>query len=660
MKQHVRRLVNHDRCVGPRDESPKSRKPGIIVHRIGGRDLAASDDLAPMSSLDATDPRMVVRIVVGQMAVTRREVSREPACVHLIEGRGEANEVLLRCEGDHELAVLITDAPLDSQHLAERLDGVRRPLEQRPVPSDLVGRQITQDLEPHRAMTLKVGELPPDLGDPSFRAVLRPAVKPDLDRWSALDLIHRNVDEPESTGGEQHDEHGETHARVVGRKPRRLDGLPPILHTRGIKGFKCAVERSDTSEVGFRTGTYERRPGARWRRWLPFILCSLVTTAIADRLASAVAPPHPARWESLEGPRVPVAGAAGVMLERGPALIGGFTELLEATAAIQVRDSRHGWMPVGSSLLEARAEASVMPLGDGTVLVVGGWNGRLPDQVRHLGTAERLDPWNPATRISVPPPLPDRVDAGLEGHAICALSDGRVMLVHGRRGTIFDPADDSWSTPFRLACERHDAGLVEVRRGPDDPIEVVAIGGGRRDDDPPIETVRIEADGTATSTPWPDSAIPATIGRLATLPVGREILVAGGENQGRSVASTFRLDPAKRSVTSGADLPVATGVAGGRLIRAGARVVLLGGESLVEGRPVPVPSGTVLHPRLDRVWPLPTAPAASVRSTVLGGDGASPEVVGGYRFDAHAGRGARTRVLADDLRLRLPSLLIDD
>ncbi len=384
-------------------------------------------------------------------------------------------------------------------------------------------------------------------------------------------------------------------------------------------------------------------------------------TAVAagPRPSNDAAPPHPARWESIDGPRVPVAAAAGVALERGPALIGGFTDRLEATAAIQVRDPRHGWLPVGSSLLEPRAEATAIPLTDGTVLVIGGWSGQLPDDVRHLGTAERIDPWNPAIRAPVPAPLDDRADAGLKGHAASVLSDGRVLLVHGHRGTIFDPARDTWSAPFRLACERFGAALIEMSDGSHDAIEVLAIGGARREDDPPVETLRIDADDV-TSTSWPGSALPAMVARHAALRVGRSTLVAGGEHHGRSLTSTWRLDPDALDVVPGPDLPINAGVAGGRLIRTGARVVLLGGESIVDGRPVPVISGAVMHPRLDRVWPLPTAPSSSVRSTVLGGDGDSPEIVGGYRFDAKATRGGRTRVLADDVRLRLPSLLIDD
>lgn len=614
-----------------------------------------------MPSLDPAHARVVVRVVIGEMAMSRREVAGEPAGVQLIEACREPHEVVLRGEGDDELSILITDAPVDPERLAERLDGMSGSLEQGSMLGHLGGRQVAEDLESGRAVTLKVWELLADLADAPFEVIRRATIHPDLDRWPAIDLIDRHFDESESPGGEQHDEHGDAHARVVGWTHRELDGLRSILRTRSPAGFKCAVGRSDTSDVGCGMATIERCSDARRRRRLSFALSALLTTvAIAAGPRLDGGPPHPARWESVDGPRVPVAGAAGVMLERGPALIGGFTDRLEATAAIQVRDPRHGWMPVGSSLLEPRAEPSAVPLTDGTVLVVGGWDGRLPDDVRHLGTAERLDPWNPATRNSVPPPFADRIDAGLDGHAACLLADGRVLVVHGRRGTVFDPASDAWSAPFRISCERRHPALVELPSELNGAAEVVVIGGARRPDDPAVETLRIEPDGTVISTPWPASVMPSTVGRSAAIRVGRSIIVAGGELEGRSIGSTWRLVPAEHTATPGADLPIAHGVAAGRLIRTGARLVLLGGESIVGGRPVPIEFGAVLHPRLERIWSLPAAPVASVRSSVLGGESSSPEVVGGYRFDGTAARGARTRVLSDDVRLRLPSLLIDD
>ena len=412
--------------------------------------------------------------------------------------------------------------------------------------------------------------------------------------------------------------------------------------------------------MGGTSATIAGRLGAAGRRWLSVALSAWIATAALADPGTPDPPPHPARWETLDGPRVPIAGAAGVSLERGPALVGGFTDRLEATAAIQVRDPRHGWMPVGSALVQPRAEATAIPLADGTVLVIGGWDGRLPDDVRHLGSAERLDPWNPAIRRPIPPPFADRGDAGLEGHAACGLADGRVLVVHRRQGTIFDPATDDWSPPFRLTTDRRHATLVAMPSTSSGEIDVVIIGGGRRADDPAIETIRIAADGTAIAEAWPTTTVPAALGRAAALAVGREIVVAGGELLGRSVSTTWRLDPAARTAESGPDLPVPDGVADGRLARTGARLVLLGGESIVEGRPVPVANGAVLHPRLDRLWALPAGPVAAVRSTVLATEGRGPEIVGGYRFDRSAPRGARTRVLGDDVRLRLPSLLIDD
>jgi hypothetical protein len=407
------------------------------------------------------------------------------------------------------------------------------------------------------------------------------------------------------------------------------------------------------------SATFDRRHDATGRRWLSLILAAGIATTTATGAPAVDTPPHPARWEVIEGPRVPVAGAAAVSLERGPALIGGFTDRLEATAAVQFRDPRHGWMPVGGSLLEPRAEATAIRLPDGTVLVVGGWSGRLPDAVRPLGTAERIDPWNPASRRTVPPPFADRDGKGLDGHAACPLPDGRVLLVHDRRGTIFDPESDTWTRPFRLTAERRSAALIPMTHPSTGETNVVVIGGATRDDDPAVETIRVDAEDGPTSEPWPVASIPPTLTRAAAIQCGGSIVIAGGELRGRSVSATWRLDPDARTLETGPPLPVADGVTGGRLISVGTRLVLLGGESIIDHRPVPVPCGAVLHPRLARIWALPAAPASGVRGAVLKTE-RGPELIGGYLFDPSAPRGARIRILGDDLRLRLPSLMIDD
>ncbi len=542
---------------------------------------------------------------------------------------------------------------------------MRGAFEQGAVASDLLGWKIAEDLESGRAMALKSGESPSDLADPPFHAIPAPAVETDLDRWTTLDLRDRRFHEPETPGGKQQDEHGDAHVTGVGPNDGRLNRRAASPPCSRLHRFKCAPPRSDTPEVDAFTRQIDHGCAAAGRRWLSLLLllCAM-TAAIGNVTSAGEPPPHPARWESLEGPRVPVAGAAAASPERGPALIGGFTERLEATAAIQLRDPRLGWMPVGSSLLEPRAEATAILLADDSVLVIGGWSGRLPDEVRPLGTVERIDPWNPAGRHTVPPPFPEDVEQGLAGHAACRLPDGRVLLIHGRRGAVFDPASESWSPPFAIAAERRHAAIVPCRSPTSDVIEVVLIGGVRRRGEPSIETIEITADGAVASKAWsvdaPDDSIPSDLTRMATLETESAIVVAGGERVGRSESRTWRLDPRARSVTAGPDLPIEGGVAAGCLIAVGQRLVVLGGESMRDGRPTPTTHGAVLNRRLDRAWPLPPSPALAVRMTVVPTDDGGPELVGGYRFDASAPRGSRIRVLSSDVRLHLPTMLIAD
>ncbi len=164
----------------------------------------------------------------------------------------------------------------------------------------------------------------------------------------------------------------------------------------------------------------------------------------------------------------------------------------------------------------------------------------------------------------------------------------------------------------------------------------------------------------AWSVDAPDDSIPSDLTRMATLETESAIVVAGGERVGRSESRTWRLDPRARSVTAGPDLPIEGGVAAGCLIAVGQRLVVLGGESMRDGRPTPTTHGAVLNRRLDRAWPLPPSPALAVRMTVVPTDDGGPELVGGYRFDASAPRGSRIRVLSSDVRLHLPTMLIAD
>lgn len=368
---------------------------------------------------------------------------------------------------------------------------------------------------------------------------------------------------------------------------------------------------------------------------------------------------QPANWRPAETPRVPIAGAAGSFLDQHVALIGGFTDRLEATAAVQILDPRRGWLPIGNALLEARAEPLAIALDEQRLLVIGGWTGRLPKERRWLASAEICDPRRPERRRPTPPPF-DR-DFTLQGASAIRIADGRVLLVHQRRGTLFDPETKTWSTPFETGGHRIGAGLTAI--GPDtDTAEIVdriVVAGGHRAGEPAIETISVRRDAEPTCVDWPANSLPLVADAAISDSVDGIVHLAGGTIENRSTNRTWKLDHRRRTVEPGPELPMAAGVSRATLVRRGTRLLVIGGESLDQGTPTPPSNGAVIDVRNQRVSSLPPGPVRAVRSTVV----ARPKdvlVVGGYRFESNARPGRRTRVLAAANRLVLPPIVIED
>ena len=368
-------------------------------------------------------------------------------------------------------------------------------------------------------------------------------------------------------------------------------------------------------------------------------------------------PVLPATWQSAPAPRVAVAAAGAVVLGESTILVGGFTDRLEATAAVQVRDPRQGWLAIGTSLLEPRAEPVVVPIGEESLLVIGGWTGRLPDAREFLPGAEICEPRNPHRRRVTPPPFAS--GTSLEGARATALSDGRVLLVLDRRGVLFDPRSESWSAPFPLRARRRDASLVPLGRSSEHRGDLVVAIGGHLAEEPAVETVLIPEAGVPTSRAWTAVGLPRLIDSSAVSAQPGRVVVAGGVIDGRSTSRTWILDTNAMRIQEGPVLPISGGVARASLVPRGPRLLVLGGETFEKGRPVPTSHGAVIGPGRDRTLALPANPTAAVRATVV----ATPTeitVVGGYRFDSDAAVGARTRVLRSADRLELPSLVIAD
>ena len=382
----------------------------------------------------------------------------------------------------------------------------------------------------------------------------------------------------------------------------------------------------------------------------------LVLCPTAPAAAVAATPPvsHPAVWRPSEAPRVGVADAVALeMTDGGLVLIGGFTDRLQATAAVQRRNPRHGWEPVGTSLLTPRASPLVARLPEDRVLVVGGWKGTLPHDVVHLDDAELCDPRRPERRSPLPPPFPGRDAEGLEGGSLCTLADGRILLVHDRDLAVFDSTTLSWSHRHRFEHPRRDAALLPL---PDGGALVV---GGSNEDAPPIEAIDFGDDGSIGLEPW-DVPLDPRLRHAALHAVdGGELLLAGGELAGRSLTDTWILNPGQRSVRRAAPLPFEGGLSRGRFIAIDDRLLLLGGEC-VEGRfPTPARYGAVLRPPWDRPLRIAASPLTAVRSMVVPRSRGAV-LIGGYRFDAGEERSRRIQVHRASCELSLPVFAVVD
>lgn len=357
-------------------------------------------------------------------------------------------------------------------------------------------------------------------------------------------------------------------------------------------------------------------------------LASLVVAsiAVAGSPANAGDPLFAlAAWQAMPGPMpLPVFDGAATIAGRHLVVLGGCTRDLTATQAIQIRHPIHGWMPIGSSLLEPRAKASITPLADGRVLVLGGWNGTWGKDAVHHADGELLDPLVAGTSLRVP-----AWDEPLEGHSATPLADGRIAVVKGCTARAFDPATNRWSPA--IALERSRTLHAAVRVGE----HLLLIGG---EHEATIESIDFsEAD--PESVLWPVS-LPSALVETSAAPAGRGLaMVAGGvAPDGSTVDRTYLLDVANRSLRPGPGLGLPRGACRLALVPHPRGLLVLDGEWRLEGARGSADAAMILRPlaksgERDR-WALPKlGPLLDTarRIVVVAPDG-SVEIMGGYRF----------------------------
>lgn len=165
-------------------------------------------------------------------------------------------------------------------------------------------------------------------------------------------------------------------------------------------------------------------------------------------------------------------GAEAVRLGDGRVLVlGGWTGVAP-TAEAEIFDPKSGRSRRIAPMTAARADTSVVALADGRVLVAGGFDG-----TERLGSAELFDP---ASERFIPA---GAMNLARSGAAIARLPDGRVLLTGGAVGPardvrataateIFDPAAMNFSRAPDLLEARYKHAAVSLKSG-----EVLIVAG---------------------------------------------------------------------------------------------------------------------------------------------------------------------------------------
>jgi hypothetical protein len=165
-------------------------------------------------------------------------------------------------------------------------------------------------------------------------------------------------------------------------------------------------------------------------------------------------------------------GAAAVLLGDGRVLIAGGWTGPQTTASIELYDPKTRVSVEAGSLNRARADIAVVVLNDGRVALIGGHDGR--------GPVADVDVFDPRPRRVTPGPSLSRARAS--GGAAVRLTDGRVLVAGGMEGQgdmkpsaaaeIADPQLKRWSLAGSLRHARYKHAVVTLKDG-----RALVIGG---------------------------------------------------------------------------------------------------------------------------------------------------------------------------------------
>ena len=310
-------------------------------------------------------------------------------------------------------------------------------------------------------------------------------------------------------------------------------------------------------------------------------------------------------------------------------------------------------------MAEPRASHGASLLGDGTVLVTGGFR-KGPDGHSQL-YSDTTELFDPRTNTVVPGP---RMQHARAGHVVVTLGDGSVLVAGGwgehgalRTAELFDPRTRRFVEVGELAAPR---GGSTATRLPDGRI--VVIGGG--DDNHPSATVEAY-DPERRRWRAAGSLATARAGHTATLLPDGRVLVIGGSTGTHQVARSAELyDPRSERTSPAGEMSVPRYKHAAALLPTG-EVLVLGGSDARDWRGKyatteiydPRTAAFRAGPRLTTPrFKFPQAVVALANGDVLiAGGAASVEVVHSARSQAVAALegasyfGTATRLPSDEL-----------
>lgn len=306
-----------------------------------------------------------------------------------------------------------------------------------------------------------------------------------------------------------------------------------------------------------------------------------------------------------------------VPLDDGQLLyIGGFDAAGAAVAASQIYSPVSDAWSLGPSLTFPRGQATATKLNDGRVLVAGGYP--------NAGASELWEPGAGSGSFRATAPL----NSGHTRHGAALLAGGDVLVAGGYAGCmtsaaeVFSPATEAWTGVGSMLTSRADFVLVPLQDGR------VLAAGGDNDCAWPRKTRNAEVYDPETRT-W-SAVAPMTVARAhyaATLLADGRVLVVGGDNDSGMTPSAELYDPVTDAWTRVADLHRARffGIGDGAWLLADGRVLVAGSDAVGDG----ISTSEIFDPA-SGTWsapvPLTSPRCGPAATTTLGG---VPVLIGG-------------------------------